>query len=126
EEIPGIVHADICKFRYICGSIRIPAHLEDSINQRYQLGFLLSALGCNLSVFTPMTVEIMIKRHKMEKDLRIRTEVGYSKNTETAKRSPDLAAMMNHKFGMIHGLSSLTNIGSLAMHSWYLSSKLDL
>ncbi|CAO2150114.1 unnamed protein product [Urochloa humidicola] len=73
-----------------------------------------------------MTVEIMIKRHKMEKDLRIRTEVGYSKNTETAKRSPDLAAMMNHKFGMIHGLSSLTNIGSLAMHSWYLSSKLDL
>ncbi|CAL4990588.1 unnamed protein product [Urochloa decumbens] len=99
--------------------------------ERYQLGFLLSALGCNLSnllVFTPMTVEMMMKRHKMEKDLGIGTEVGYSKNAETAKRSPALAAM-NRKFGMIHGLSSLANIlsfGSLAMHSWYLSSKLDL
>ncbi|CAL4986034.1 unnamed protein product [Urochloa decumbens] len=99
--------------------------------ERYQLGFLLSALGCNLSnllVFTPMTVEMMMKRHKMEKDLGIGTEVGYSKNAETARRSPALAAM-NRKFGMIHGLSSLANIlsfGSLAMHSWYLSSKLDL
>jgi hypothetical protein len=71
---------------------------------------------------------MMMKRHKMEKDLGIGTEVGYSKNAETAKRSPALAAM-NRKFGMIHGLSSLANImafGSLAMHSWYLSSKLDL
>jgi hypothetical protein len=36
---------------------------------------------------------------------------------------------MNKKFGMIHGLSSLANImsfGSLAMHSWYLASKLEL
>ena len=71
---------------------------------------------------------MMMKRHKMEKDLGIGTEVGYSKNAETAKRSPTLAAM-NRKFGMIHGLSSLANImafGSLAIHSWYLSSKLDL
>ncbi|OEL18293.1 putative beta-D-xylosidase 2 [Dichanthelium oligosanthes] len=99
--------------------------------ERYQLGFLLSALGCNLSnllVFTPMTVEMMMKRHKLEKDLGIGTEVGYSKNAETTKRNPGLAAM-NRKFGMIHGLSSLANImsfGSLAMHSWYLSNKLDL
>lgn len=31
--------------------------------ERYQLGFLLSALGCNLSnllVFTPMTIEVSI------------------------------------------------------------------
>ncbi|CAD6252382.1 unnamed protein product [Miscanthus lutarioriparius] len=91
--------------------------------ERYQLGFLISALGCNLSnllVFTPMTVEMMMKRHKMEKDLGIGTEVGYSKNAEMAKRNPALAAM-NRKFGMIHGLSSLANImgfGSLALHSW--------
>ncbi|ONM33372.1 Transmembrane protein 205 [Zea mays] len=33
--------------------------------QRYQLGFLLSALGCNLSnllVFTPMTIEVNVSR----------------------------------------------------------------
>ncbi|CAD6269870.1 unnamed protein product [Miscanthus lutarioriparius] len=99
--------------------------------ERYQLGFLLSALGCNLSnllVFTPMTIEMMKKRHKIERDLSIGEEVGWSKNQQVAKSNPTLAAM-NKKFGMIHGLSSLANImsfGSLAMHSWYLASKLEL
>ncbi|KAI4987483.1 hypothetical protein ZWY2020_020283 [Hordeum vulgare] len=99
--------------------------------ERYQLGFLISALGFNLSnllVFTPMTIEMMKKRHKIERELSIGDEVGWSKNVKTAKSNPTLAAM-NKKFGMIHGLSSLANImsfGSLAMHSWYLASKLEL
>ncbi|TVU23591.1 hypothetical protein EJB05_25965, partial [Eragrostis curvula] len=61
----------------------------------------------------------MMKRHKMEKDLGIGREVGYSRNAEMAKTSSALVAM-NRKFGMIHGLSSLANIlafGSLARHS---------
>ncbi|CAL9114848.1 unnamed protein product [Musa textilis] len=97
--------------------------------ERYQLGFLLSALGFDLSnliVFTPMTIEMMKKRHKIERDLGIGEEVGGSKNLEVAKTNPQLAAM-NKKFGMIHGLSSLANImafGSLAIHSWYLAGKL--
>ncbi|CAD5183100.1 uncharacterized protein LOC135633024 [Musa acuminata AAA Group] len=97
--------------------------------ERYQLGFLLSALGFDLSnliVFTPMTIEMMKKRHKIERDLGIGEEVGGSKNLEAAKTNPQLAAM-NKKFGMIHGLSSLANImafGSLAIHSWYLAGKL--
>ncbi|CAN6343285.1 unnamed protein product, partial [Urochloa humidicola] len=99
--------------------------------ERYQLGFLLSSLGCNLSnllVFTPMTIEMMKKRHKIERDLSIGEEVGWTKNQQVAKSNPTLAAM-NKKFGMIHGLSSLANImsfGSLAMHSWYLASKIEL
>ncbi|KAJ6798763.1 transmembrane protein 205-like [Iris pallida] len=99
--------------------------------ERYQLGFLLSALGFDLSnllVFTPMTVEMMKKRHKVERELSIGEEVGWSKNMEVAKANPKLAAM-NKKFGMIHGLSSLANIlsfGSLAMHSWYLAGKIQL
>ncbi|RWW17633.1 hypothetical protein BHE74_00045076 [Ensete ventricosum] len=99
--------------------------------ERYQLGFLLSALGFDLSnliVFTPMTIEMMKKRHKTERDLGIGEEVGGSKNLEAAKTNPQLAAM-NKKFGMIHGLSSLANImafGSLAIHSWYLTGKLHL
>lgn len=71
---------------------------------------------------------MMMRRHKIEKDLGIGSEVGFSKNAEVAKTSPTLAAM-NKKFGMIHGLSSLANImafGSLAMHSWYLASKLQI
>ena len=73
-------------------------------------------------------VQMMMKRHKIEKDLGLGSEVGQSRNAEVAKTSPALTAM-NKKFGMIHGLSSLANImafGSLAMHSWYLASKLKL
>ncbi|TYG46524.1 hypothetical protein ES288_D11G262700v1 [Gossypium darwinii] len=36
-------------------------------------------------------------------------KIGWSKNQETAKTNPKLAAM-NNKFGMIHGLSSLARI----------------
>ncbi|XWS36112.1 hypothetical protein CRYUN_Cryun20dG0056300 [Craigia yunnanensis] len=99
--------------------------------EKYQLGFLVSAFAFNLTnlfVFTPMTVEMMKHRHKVEKEQNIGDEIGWSKNQEAAKTNPKLAAM-NKKFGMIHGLSSLANImsfGSLAMHSWYLAGMLNL
>ena len=102
-----------------------------STSEKYQLGFLLSSLAFNLTnlfVFTPMTIEMMKKRHKVERENNIGEEVGRSKNLEVAKKNPKLAAL-NKKFGMIHGLSSLANIlsfGSLAIHSWYLAGKIDL
>ncbi|XP_010521444.1 PREDICTED: transmembrane protein 205-like [Tarenaya hassleriana] len=104
---------------------------SSSAVEKYQLGFLLSAFAFNLSnllVFTPMTIEMMKQRHKVEKENSIGTEIGWSKNQEVAKSNPKLAAM-NKKFGMIHGLSSLANImsfGSLAVHSWYLAGKINL
>lgn len=52
----------------------------------------------------------------------------YKVEREVAKGNPKLVAM-NMKFGMIHGLASLATImtcGSLAIHSWYLASKIDL
>lgn len=70
----------------------------------------------------------MKKRHKIERELKIGEEVGWTKNNETAKTNPVLANM-NKRFGMVHGLSSLANImsfGSLAMHSWYLASKINI
>ncbi|GJN25818.1 hypothetical protein PR202_gb13698 [Eleusine coracana subsp. coracana] len=75
---------------------------------------------------TELTESVLnvLEQEELEQDI---TKAGYSRNTEMAKKSPALAAM-NRKFGMIHGLSSLANIlafGSLAMHSWYLASKLD-
>ncbi|XP_075491592.1 uncharacterized protein LOC142529823 [Primulina tabacum] len=99
--------------------------------EKYQLGFLLAAFGFNLSnlvVFTPMTIEMMKERHKMEREANIGEEVGWTKNQEVAKKNPKLASM-NKKFGMIHGLSSLANImsfGSLAIHSWYLAGKISV
>ncbi|KAJ4955599.1 hypothetical protein NE237_012382 [Protea cynaroides] len=104
---------------------------SSSSAERYQLGFLLSSFAFNLTnlfVFTPMTIEMMKQRHKVEREENIGEEVGWTKNREVAKVNPKLAAM-NKKFGMIHGLSSLANImsfGSLAMHSWYLAGKLNL
>lgn len=104
---------------------------SSSTAEKYQLGFLLSAFAFNLAnllVFTPMTIEMMKQRHKVERESNIGEEVGWSKNVEVAKVNPKLKAM-NKKFGMIHGLSSLANImsfGSLAMHSWYLAGKLNL
>jgi hypothetical protein len=50
------------------------------------------------------SLQMMKKRHKIERDLRISEEVGGSKNQEVVKTNPTLAAM-NKKFGMIHGLS---------------------
>ena len=104
---------------------------SSSVTDKYQLGFLLSSFAFNLTnlfVFTPMTIEMMKQRHKVEREQNIGEEVGWSKNVQVAKVNPKLAAM-NKKFGMIHGLSSLANIfafGSLAMHSWYLAGRLDL
>ncbi|KAM1953635.1 hypothetical protein ACFX15_007951 [Malus domestica] len=104
---------------------------SSSVTDKYQLGFLLSSFAFNLTnlfIFTPMTIEMMKQRHKVEREQNIGEEVGGSKNVQVAKVNPKLAAM-NKKFGMIHGLSSLANIlafGSLAMHSWYLAGKLDL
>ncbi|GKU86989.1 hypothetical protein SLEP1_g1452 [Rubroshorea leprosula] len=105
---------------------------SSSTAEKYQLGFLAAALTfnlINLFVFSPMTLEMMKQRHKVEKEEHsIGDEIGWSKNKEVAKVNPKLAAM-NKKFGMIHGLSSLANImayGSLGMHSWYLASKLNL
>ncbi|KAL8142636.1 hypothetical protein V2J09_015668 [Rumex salicifolius] len=112
---------------------------SSSQSEKYQLGFLAGSFLFNLSnlfIFTPMTVQMMKKRHKVEREQNIGEEGGWSKNREAAKTNPELAAKtnpelaaMNKKFGMIHGLSSLANIlsfGCLSMHSWYLAGKLNL
>ncbi|XP_051118945.1 uncharacterized protein LOC127243115 [Andrographis paniculata] len=101
-----------------------------SPSEKYQLVFLLAGFVfslINLVIFTPMTIEMMKQRHKVEREANIGQEVGGAKNQEVAKKDPRLASM-NKKFGMIHGLSSLANLmsfGSLAVHSWYLAGKIN-
>lgn len=54
-----------------------------SSTQKYQLGFLIAAFAFNLSnllVFTPMTIEMMKQRHKVEGEENIGEEVGWTKN----------------------------------------------
>ncbi|XP_031484768.1 uncharacterized protein LOC116253915 [Nymphaea colorata] len=121
----------------VCNAISIMAFSylhpwrNSTSTEKLQLGFLASSMLFNLSnlfIFTPMTINMMKRRHKVEREANIGEEIGWSKNVEVAKANPQLAAM-NKKFGMIHGLSSLANIfsfGSLALHSWYLAGKLLL
>ncbi|TVU12259.1 hypothetical protein EJB05_45894, partial [Eragrostis curvula] len=135
--LQGMVFQAYFMLKSVCSAISVTAFAylhpwKTALTiERYQLGFLIVALGCDLSnllVITPMTIKIMMKRQKMEKDLGVGSEVGYSRNAEVAKKSPALAAM-NRKFRMIHVLSSLASVmsfGSLAIHSRYLASKLDL
>ena len=69
---------------------------SSSTAEKYQLGFLLSAFAFNLTnllVFTPMTIEMMKQRHKVEREQNIGEEIGWSKNKEVAKVNPKLAAM---------------------------------
>eukprot|EP01018_Ginkgo_biloba_P027425 Gb_39605 [translate_table: standard] len=121
----------------VCGAICVAAfsfmHPWSSASsvEKLQIGLLVSSLGftlSNLLIFTPITMNMMRLRHKVERDENIGDEVGMSKNREVAKRNPKLAEV-NKKFGMLHGLSSLANLlsfGSLTMHSWYLASQLVL
>eukprot|EP01018_Ginkgo_biloba_P027430 Gb_23856 [translate_table: standard] len=121
----------------VCGAICVAAfsliHPWSSASsvEKLQIGLLVSSLGftlSNLLIFTPITMNMMRLRHKVERDENIGDEVGMSKNREVAKRNPKLAEV-NKKFGMLHGLSSLANLlsfGSLTMHSWYLASQLLL
>uniref|UniRef100_A0A0D6R7R0 TMEM205-like domain-containing protein n=1 Tax=Araucaria cunninghamii TaxID=56994 RepID=A0A0D6R7R0_ARACU len=121
----------------MCGAICLAAFAlvhpwsAASYMEKLQMGFLASSLVftlSNLLIFTPLTMNMMRVRHKIEREENIGDEVGLTKNREVAKKNPKLAEI-NKKFGMIHGMSSLANLlsfGGLAMHSWYLASRLLL
>jgi hypothetical protein len=70
----------------------------------------------------------MKQRHKVERELSIGEEIGWSRNMEVAKVNTKLAAM-NRKFWRIHGVASLAHImffATLIMHSCYLAGKINL
>ncbi|XP_058077182.1 uncharacterized protein LOC131225631 isoform X2 [Magnolia sinica] len=97
--------------------------------EKLQLLLLLSSFGfnvMNLFVFVPMTIEVMRKRHKVEREEDIGEEVGWWKNRLVAKHNPNLAAL-NKTFAVVHGfaaLATIASVSSLAMYSWYLASKI--
>ncbi|KAH9306648.1 hypothetical protein KI387_011052, partial [Taxus chinensis] len=95
----------------VCGAISVAAFgllhpwASASSAEKLQMGLLVSSLIftlTNLLIFTPMTMNMMKARHKIEREENIGNEVGLSKNREAAKRNPKLAEI-NKKFGMIHG-----------------------
>ncbi|KAH7929388.1 hypothetical protein BV22DRAFT_1029634 [Leucogyrophana mollusca] len=74
------------------------------VAQVYTLGSVIGLQGINQFVVGPLTSKTMFVRHKLEK------EEGKSYN------DPDVSAEMkalNSRFGMLHGVSSLANLGAV-------------
>jgi len=74
------------------------------VAQAYALAIVLLSQSLNYFVVGPLTSKIMFQRHKLEKEEgKIYNEPGVS------------AAMkaLNAKFGSLHGISSLANMGAI-------------
>ncbi|CAI7919655.1 unnamed protein product [Closterium sp. NIES-53] len=70
----------------------------------------------------------MRERHRIEKEAGIGQEVGLSRNREVARTNKELAAV-NRRFGMWHGMSSLSNLAalcSLGANAWFLAQQLPV
>ncbi|CAI5976116.1 unnamed protein product [Closterium sp. NIES-64] len=99
--------------------------------QQVQLLLLVAALSAallNLLLFEPITTKIMRERHSIEKEAGIGQEVGLSRNREVARTNKELAAV-NRRFGMWHGMSSLSNLValcSLGANAWFLAQQLPV
>ncbi|KAG0584417.1 hypothetical protein KC19_3G208300 [Ceratodon purpureus] len=88
----------------LCVSAMATTHPWKTATKREQLqivalGVSLFTVVINLLVFQPLTVKIMMQRHKIEKEEGIGAEVGWSKNVEAAKKNPELAKI-NRTFGI--------------------------
>ncbi|KAF9458358.1 hypothetical protein BDZ94DRAFT_1173849 [Collybia nuda] len=74
------------------------------VAQAYALASVLLCQAFNYFVIGPLTSRTMFKRHKLEKD------EGKAYNAEGV--SLEMKAL-NRKFGMLHGISSLANLGAV-------------
>ncbi|KAG2754510.1 hypothetical protein P692DRAFT_20845183 [Suillus brevipes Sb2] len=82
------------------------------VAQAYVLGAVIALQGCNQLVVGPMTSR---QRHRLEKEGKNYNEPGVSTQMKA----------LNAKFGMLHGISSLANLGAivaLTLHGLWIGS----
>ncbi|KAF8905442.1 hypothetical protein CPB84DRAFT_1844853 [Gymnopilus junonius] len=86
------------------------------VAQAYALGAVLLSQGLNYFVIGPLTSKTMFQRQKLEKEEgKLYTDSGIS---------PEMKAL-NHRFGALHGISSLANLGAiiaLGFHGLWIGS----
>jgi hypothetical protein len=95
-------------------------HITDpsvaDVTQAYTLASVFAAQGLNYWVIGPMTSKTMFKRHKLEKEEgKAYNDPGVSKQMKS----------LNRKFGALHGISSLANLGAviaLAFHGLWVGN----
>jgi len=82
---------------------------------------VMATVLLNLLFLEPETTRIMYKRHAVEKRLGTGHEVGQLKPDDPVKANdPELRAL-SKKFGMLHGISSLTNLAALGFGCVWLN-----
>ncbi|KAJ6519464.1 hypothetical protein C8R45DRAFT_951590 [Mycena sanguinolenta] len=78
--------------------------LVADVAQAYTLVLVLLAQGSNYFIIGPLTSKTMFQRMKLEKEEgKSYTETGVS----------DKMKELNRRFGMLHGISSLANLGAV-------------
>ncbi|KAG1894883.1 uncharacterized protein F5891DRAFT_1130825 [Suillus fuscotomentosus] len=94
----------------------ITSPLRADVAQAYVLGTVIALQSCNQFVVGPMTSRTMFQRHKLEKE--------EGKNYDEPGVSAQMKAL-NTKFRMLHGMSSLANLGAviaLTFHGLWIGS----
>ncbi|KAJ6604276.1 hypothetical protein DFH09DRAFT_1122181 [Mycena vulgaris] len=94
--------------------------LVADVAQAYALAFVIISQGSNYFIVGPLTSKTMFERMRLEKDEgKTYNESGVSDNMKA----------LNRRFGMLHGVSSLANLGAviaLGFHGLSIGSALRL
>ncbi|KAJ7169490.1 hypothetical protein C8R46DRAFT_896230 [Mycena filopes] len=78
--------------------------LVEEVAQAYALAFVILAQGSNYFVVGPLTSKTMFQRMRLEKE--------EGKSYSESGVSDDMRAL-TRRFGMLHGVSSLANLGAV-------------
>lgn len=82
----------------------ITQYRRADVAQAYALATVALSQGFNFFIIGPMTSKVMFQRHRLEKEEgKTYNEPGVSKAMKS----------LNRTFGMLHGISSLANLGAV-------------
>jgi len=102
-------------------AIATSSAVGDSDATPYSLIVILATVLLNLLFFEPATTKVMYKRHAIEKRLGTGHEVGKIKPDDPKKANDPQLKAISKTFGMLHGISTLLNLGALGFGCAWMS-----
>uniref|UniRef100_A0A7S4ATM5 TMEM205-like domain-containing protein n=1 Tax=Pseudo-nitzschia australis TaxID=44445 RepID=A0A7S4ATM5_9STRA len=94
-------------------------------NIPYSLIAILACTLLNLLYFEPATTKVMFQRHAVEKRLGTGHEIGKIRPDDPKKANDPQLKALSKTFGMLHGVSTLLNLGSLGFGCAWFSKCAD-
>jgi hypothetical protein len=85
------------------------------------LGMILGTILLNVVYFEPETTRIMFLRNKVERRLGTGHEVGVLKPKDPEKANDPELKKLSKQFGMLHGVSTLLNLGALGVGCYWMN-----